>query len=152
MKRTASPKLLHRTIDSQIEIDAKPEIVWQALTDLTSWETWNVFIPKAEGTLKVGERIRIEVVLPDTKPMVFRPKVSEVVKNKKILWGSGLPAHLFRGEHEFLLEPVPMGKTLFRQVERFAGPLVVFMNSTLKKTKEGHHRMNLALKKHVENK
>jgi hypothetical protein len=42
-----------------------------------------------------------------------------------------------RGDHAFLLEPTPEGKTRFRQVERFMGPMVLFMGNMIKKTEIG---------------
>lgn len=152
MNETHSLKVLNRVIDTQIEIDAEPELIWEALISTKSWGIWNKFIPKVEGNLQVGERIKISVVLSDAKPMVFKPKIYEVTTNEKILWGSSVLKILFKGEHAFLLERISDGKTLFRQIESFIGPLVLFMNSTLIKTEEGHHQMNLALKEYVENK
>ncbi len=152
MNNTQSSKKFHRVIDTQIEINAEPELVWQVLTDVESWEKWNDFIPKVAGNLQAGERINIKVVLPDAKPMIFKPKVYEVISNEKIRWGSSVLKIFFRGEHEFLVKPTANGKTLFRQIERFSGLLVIFMNSTLRKTEQGHHKMNSALKKHIENK
>lgn len=152
MNDNRSLKMLHRVIDTQIEIDAEPELIWDALINTKSWGIWNKLIPKVEGNLQTGERIKISVILSDAKPMVFKPRIYEVTTNKKILWGSSILKILFKGEHAFLLERISDGKTLFRQIESFIGPFVLFMNSTLIKTQEGHHQMNLALKEYVENK
>jgi hypothetical protein len=57
---------------------------------------------------------------------------------------------MYRGDHTFLLEPLPDGKTRFRQIERFMGPMVLFMGGMIKKTETGYHQMNRALKERVE--
>ncbi len=152
MKEKNTSKMMHRVIDAWIDIDAEPEEVWDVLVDFKSWESWNSFIPMVEGILQVGERMRIKVVPPDMKPMIFEPEVYEVIPCKKILWGGSFLKFIYRGDHAFLLELTPDGKTRFRQVERFRGPMVLFIGSMIKKTEVGYHQMNLAFKEQVEKK
>jgi pyruvate carboxylase len=90
--------------------------------------------------------MRIKVVPPDLKPMIFEPEVYEVIPCKKILWGGSFLKIIYRGDHAFLFELTPDGKTRFRQIERFRGPMVLFMGSMIKKTVIGYHQMNIALK------
>ena len=142
---------MKRFIDEWIDIEAKPEEIWNILLDFDSWKVWNPFIPMVEGNLKVGEYLRIRVTPPDMKPMIFKPEVFEVTPNEKILWGGSFLKILYRGDHAFILEPLTDGKTRFRQIERFIGPIVLFMNGMIKKTELGYQQMNLALKKEVEN-
>lgn len=143
---------MKRFIDEWIDIEAKPEEIWNILLDFDSWKEWNPFIPMVEGNLKVGEYLRIKVTPPDMKPMIFKPEVFEVIPNEKILWGGSFLKILYRGDHSFILEPLTDGKTRFRQIERFIGPIVIFMSGMIKKTELGYQQMNLALKKEVENK
>ena len=141
---------MQHTIDTYIDIDASPEEVWEVLVDFKSWEAWNEFIPLVQGNLKVGERLLIKVVSPGMKPMIFKPKVFIVRPKKEIIWGGSFLKILYRGDHAFILDPIPGGKARFRQIERFRGPIVLFMSSMIKKTELGYHQMNLALKKEVE--
>jgi len=143
-------KQMQRTIDAYIDIDAPPEKVWEVLVDFNSWGSWNTFIPLVEGNLIVGERMRIKVVSPGLKPMVFKPEVYEVIPHKKILWGGSFLKIIYRGDHAFLLEPGPDEKTRFRQIERFMGPMVLLMGGMIEKTEVGYHQMNRALKERVE--
>ena len=151
MKEKNTSKIMHRVIDAWIDINAQPEEVWEVLVDFKSWESWNSFIPMVEGNLQVGERMRIQVVPPDMKPMIFKPEVYEVIPFKKILWGGSFLKIIYRGDHAFILEPLTDGKTRFRQIERFIGPIVLFMGGMIKKTELGYQEMNRALKKEVEN-
>ncbi|TVQ17467.1 MAG: SRPBCC domain-containing protein, partial [Bacteroidetes bacterium] len=131
MKKKNTSKIMHRVIDAWIDIDAQPEEVWEVLVDFKSWESWNSFIPMVEGNLEVGERLRIKVVPPDLKPMIFEPEVYEVIPCQKILWGGSFLKIIYRGDHAFLIEPAPDGKTRFRQIERFRGPMVLFMGGMI---------------------
>ena len=141
---------MKRIIDEWIDIDAKPEEIWNILSDFESWKDWNPFIPLVEGNLKVGEYLRIKVTPPDMKAMIFKPKVFEVKPNEKILWGGSFLKIMYSGDHAFILEHLNDGKTRFRQIERFMGPFVLFMSGMIKKTELGYQQMNIALKKEVE--
>lgn len=143
---------MYRVIDTFVDIEAPAEKVWEVLTDFKSWGTWNDFIPLVEGNLQVGERLLIKVVSPGLKPMIFKPEVFEVKPNEKILWGGSFLKLLYQGDHAFIIEPITDQKTRFRQIERFKGPIVLFMSDMIKKTELGYQQMNLALKNEVEKK
>jgi hypothetical protein len=152
MNKKANSSRMNRNINAWIDIDAPPKEVWNVLVDFKSWESWNCFIPIVEGNLKVGERMRIRVVPPGLKAMIFKPEVYAVIPYEKIIWGGSFLKFLYRGDHSFLLEPAPDGKTRFRQIERFKGPMVLFMAQMIEKTEIGYHQMNQALKEQVEKK
>ena len=142
--------MLTRTIDAWIDIEAPPDRIWEVLVDFPKWSIWNSFIPSVEGKLRKGQTLKIQVNSPGLKTMTFRPKVFSLTKNKEIVWGGSFLWIAYRGEHLFLLEPLDENCTRFRQIERFHGPMVLFMGSMIKKTEKGYHQMNIAFKERVE--
>jgi uncharacterized protein YndB with AHSA1/START domain len=70
---------MHRIIDAWIDIDAKPEEIWEVLLDFKLWELWNPFIPLIAENLQIGEHMRIKVSPPAMKSMIFKPEVYEVI-------------------------------------------------------------------------
>jgi len=142
--------MLSRTIDTWIDIEASPDRIWDVLVDFPKWSTWNSFIPLVEGILQEGQTLKIQVNPPGLKTMTFRPKIFSLTQNKEIIWGGSFLGIVYRGEHLFLLESLNENRTRFRQIERFHGPMVLFMGSMIKKTKKGYHQMNIALKNRVE--
>jgi len=40
-----------KQVRTEIEIDASPERVWQVLTDVAGWSTWNPLLYRAIGRL-----------------------------------------------------------------------------------------------------
>lgn len=143
-------RLFYKEIVASVEIEASPDRVWDVLTDFKSWERWNQFIPLVEGSLTIGAQLRIKVVSPGLKPMIFKPTVFEVKPMQRIVWGGGFLGVVYRGDHAFIVEPITPSKTRFTQVERFMGPMVIFMGEMIKKTEQGYLQMNAALKKEVE--
>ncbi len=142
--------MLTRTIDAWIDIEASPDRIWEVLVDFPSWRIWNSFIPIVEGKLEKGQTLKIQVNSPGLKPMTFEPKIFSLIQNKEIVWGGSFLWIVYRGEHIFLLEPLSNNLTRFRQIERFHGPMVLFMGSMIKKTEKGYQQMNNLLKKRVE--
>jgi hypothetical protein len=140
-------KVIERTVD----INADAPAVWAVLRDLQGFESWNPFMTKASGDLKVGNRPTITMTLPAAKPMTFSPTVLEVENNRKVRWlGKVGPGGIFNGEHTLSIEPREGGGVRFVNHERFSGILVPFMGKTLRKAETAFEKMNAALKMKVE--
>ena len=49
------PRRMHSVLDTWIDIEAQPRVVWDMLVDFKAWKLWNPFIPVVEGKFQVGE-------------------------------------------------------------------------------------------------
>jgi hypothetical protein len=145
-------KGLYRELDSWIDISASVSEVWDTLIDFESWEYWNSFIPLVQGDFETGRKMSIKVVSPGMKEMVFKPKLYEIERYKRISWGGGFLIFVYKGVHDFLLEFVDDNTTRFRQIEIFKGPVVLLMRNMILKTAVGYQNMNEEFKQYVENK
>jgi hypothetical protein len=133
-----------RTISTTVEIGASPNTIWEVLTDLSGYPTWNPFLRKASGQAAVGQRLTLQAYSANGRPMTFRPRILAVATSREWRWiGRLLVPDLFDGEHSFSLSPTPAGRTRLVQAERFTGQLI-------KQTRAGFIAMNEALKKHIE--
>jgi len=140
-----------KTLDTSIEIAAPPDRVWQVITDLESFSSWNPFMTKAMGRVVVGDTLSITIAPPGGRSMNFKPKVLEVDPNHRLRWiGRFLVPGLFDGEHLFQVEPLEGGRSRFTQSERFTGVLTWFSGKLLERTRAGFEAMNAALKERSE--
>jgi hypothetical protein len=139
-----------RILDTEIDLDAPPQRVWEELVDFPAWKEWNPFIPAMTGKPEVGARLQMTVSPPGLKPMEFRPTVFAVEPGQAITWGGSFLRFAFRGDHSISLEPLANGGTRVRQRERFRGPMALFMGRMFGPTEQGYHQMNQALKERVE--
>jgi hypothetical protein len=146
LKRSAFTRIL----ESWIDINVPASEAWDALIDMGSWGQWNSFIPSVEGKLAVGKRMKIKVVSPGMKEMIFEPEVYEIEDYQRISWGGGFLVFVYKGIHEFILEPVDPSTTRFRQIEKFQGPIVLLMKKMIQKTAVGYLNMNEELKQYLE--
>ncbi len=137
-------------IRTVIEIDAPPEKVYSVLADLESYPEWNPYHRKVEGKFKEGEALKIYVKRPDGKDVEVPPHMIKIKENEEITWGGGIKG-VFYGVHSFRISSPEPGKTILRHDEDFSGFAIIFADLPPDVIAEGYHKMNMALKKRVEN-
>lgn len=143
---------MQHQLHTEIVIDATPERVWEILTDLPSYHSWNPFIIESGGDVVVGQRLTNRLQLASGKAQTFTPTVTVVDPGKTFEWLGrlGFPG-IFDGRHRFDLEPTADGGTHLRHREFFSGVLVRLLRSRLDTdTRKGFELMNQALKERAE--
>lgn len=134
-----------KTIEHSIEIDARPQAVWDVLADVDAYSEWNPFLRIDRAPVAVGDQLSV-TIRPGRRKMTFRPTVTAFEPGREISWlGRFLAPGIFDGAHAFVVEPLPNGHTRFCQRETFRGALVPFMKSVLRDTSDGFAAMNAAL-------
>lgn len=136
-----------KEIYTEIIIDSSLDKVWEVFSDFSSYTTWNPFIRSLDGDIQVGAKIKVLLSPPDSKEMVFKPKILEFQEKKKIVWlGNLIFPGLFDGKHSF--EFVDTGSGIkFIQKESFSGILLPLFSKMLDdNTKRGFVLMNEKLK------
>jgi len=141
-----------KQIYTEIEINSDPLKIWEILTEFEKYSDWNPFIISIEGTLKVGNKLKVSIRPPDSEPMTFKPFVKKVVPGKQFSWrGNLIIPGLFEGEHIFELKKQGKGQTLLIHRENFNGLLVSMLWKKLQpKTQEGFQLMNQKIKERAE--
>ncbi len=139
-------------LNTEIEINAPAERVWEILTDFPSYPDWNPFVRSIKGTPKKGERLSVTLHPPDGKAMTFTPTVQEATPGKELRWlGRVGVKGIFDGEHSFQIEEIENEKIRFIHKEQFSGIFVPFFRKSLQNgTHRGFVEMNEALKKRAE--
>lgn len=118
----ASP-LASWEVEHEVEIAAAPQVVWQLLTDLPRYPEWNPYSRRVEGTLRVGEMVRVEAHLGGEVRVVDN-RVTRLQAPRALCWESqGWYARLARGTRCRHLEALPNGGTRLLHHEVMAGPL-----------------------------
>ena len=141
-----------RQLNSEIEIGASAERVWQLLTDFDRYPQWNPFIRSITGRPEPHTRLKVFIQPSGARGMSFSPTVLKAEHNRELRWlGHLFISGVFDGEHIFTIEPITENKVRFIQREEFSGFLVpLFWNGLDKDTRRGFNEMNSALKKLAE--
>jgi hypothetical protein len=113
---------------SEIEITAAPEVVWDVLTTIDGWPSWNPAVKSAslEGVVEAGSKFRWKA-----GPGTIRSTIKDVERPWRIAW-SGTSFGL-RARHVHTFEPRE-GRTLVRSEESFDGLLARLFRRRLEKT------------------
>ncbi len=139
-------------LQTEIEIEAPTDTVWEVLVDLDHYADWNPFIVESSGTVAVGSRLTNRLQPSGGRTVTFRPTVTEVVEGRVFEWLGrlGIPG-LFDGRHRFELHPTAAGGTRLVHGEEFRGILVRPLRRSLDRdTLPGFEAMNAALKTRAE--
>ena len=102
---------------ANIEIDGTPEQVWKVLTDASAYSEWDPNMNSIEGTIGLGEKLVLHTTL-SKRP--FTVTVSTFDQNERMVWKSGMPLGLFKGERTFQITERD-GKVHFALNEVFSG-------------------------------
>ena len=140
------------SISTEIEIAAPASIVWEELTDGSSYPEWNPFVKHLSGDLVVGNHINITIQSEGNAPMDFTPEVLAAEVDAEFRWVGKLGFRgVFDGEHYFILEETDQGTTILHHGENFRGilayPLIALIGDD---TENGFESMNQALKERAE--
>src|SRR5262249_6943795 len=94
-----------RELQTEIEIAAPAERVWQVLADFGAYPEWNPFIRRVTGEARTGARLEAHFQPEGARGMTFRPTVLNAEPNRELRWlGRLWLPGLFDGEHAFVLE------------------------------------------------
>jgi uncharacterized protein YndB with AHSA1/START domain len=114
--------------ESETEIDASPEAVWEVLTGIERWPTWNPDVKSAsmQGSVAEGSEFRWKA-----GPGTIKSTIQRVEPPKLIAWtGTTFGIKAF---HVYVLEPRGE-KTLVRTTESYDGLVARLFRRQLAKT------------------
>lgn len=141
-----------REVYTEIRINAPLERVWNMVTDLEAYKTWNPFITESRGKAALGERLTCRPRVGKNRIATFHPVVTRLEPEKVFAWtGHVLLPGLADGIHIFEMKLQGMGDVLLVHRQEFSGLLIPFLWKRIERTaKRGFIQMNEALKKRAE--
>jgi hypothetical protein len=140
-----------REIVTEVQIDAKPEQVWEVIVDLNNWTQWTNEVKLAEGKAVKGERINITINGKGERDSNFQPVIADFDKPKHFRWKVSMGgSDIFLNERVFYLKANGGGTHVIHK-EEYKGLMLPLMWSTLQGFVKPHlEAMNADLKKKVE--
>lgn len=110
-------------------IAAAPETIWAILTNASAYPEWDPGVERIEGQIAPGEKITAYTKLSPGR--AFPVTVTGFEPSRKMIWASGMPLGLFKGERTFTLAPQSQGTTTFTLREEFSGPLLPLIGRSI---------------------
>lgn len=113
-----SLKLEHR-----LGIRARPEAIWEVISDFSGWSNWNPLYPEADGVLRIGSQLTLTLALQGQAPRVITPVVVDWVPHEQILWRLTMMGGLVKSTRFLEIEPLGETGAIFSNGEVFEGLL-----------------------------
>lgn len=133
---------------TSININATPDQVWSVLIDGSKYVEWDPNMISLDGDIRLGGKLKIVTKLDPKR--VFKPKVTLYEANNRMVWSSGMPFGLFKGERTFSLEPTAENQVLFSLTEEFSGLMEQMISKSIPDLQPSFEAFASGLKARVE--
>lgn len=133
---------------AQTTIEAPTSVVWEHLTDFASYSEWNPFMVSAQGEVREGAIIEVQIA---KQPRPIQGTIEQLVPNARLRLKSHVPLGLLKAL--FTCEITPLQghhQVKFTVSETFEGLLAFILGSRLEQQRPLYHEMCQALKTRVE--
>lgn len=137
-----------KTWNATTMIAAAPELIWAILTDASHYPEWDPYAERIEGQIGPGAKLVIYTKVAPGR--AFRVTVKEFVPGKRMMWASGMPFGLFKGERSFTLTPQADGQVAFTLREEFSGAMLGMIAPSLPDMTEPFQQFVAGLKARAE--
>jgi hypothetical protein len=89
---------------TRITIAASPNTIWRILTDAPEYPAWNTTVTRVDGRIAPGETVTVHAKISPGR--AFPVKVTTFDAPARMVWCSGMPLGLFKGERAFALTAI----------------------------------------------
>ena len=118
-----------QTIESEIEINASPEKVWDIITDVDKWHEWSPTINASEGKAEIGSTVAITMMSKEAGKdgPKYSPRVIQMDVPRYFHWRAHMMAgFIFTNDKIIELEKTPSGTKVIHK-ETFKGLMAAAM-------------------------
>ena len=138
-------------IEHRVGIQAPPEAIWEVLADISRWKDWNPLYPRADGVVRIGSTLDLDLALPGRKPQQIRPVILDWIPNEQIHWRVTALGGLVRTIRFLEIEKLTDTGCIFANGEVFDGLIGPAVARSLRgSVRSGFAAMSEALKARVE--
>ena len=110
-------------IEHRLGLQAPPDAIWAVISDINGWGEWNPLYTRAEGELRIGAQLDLDLALPGQKVRAIRPTIVDWVPNEQILWRLSMMGGLVKTLRYIEIEKLSETGCIFANGELFEGPL-----------------------------
>lgn len=136
-----------RATTIRISIQSTKTIIWNLLTSVTNFPTWNSTIISMEGTIKEGEKIKLKSTTDPSR--TFNLTVQSIRPEQEMIWSDGM-APFFKGVRTYQLTENSDGSIAFYMHEKLAGIMFALAAKHIPSFDEPFEQFATDLKKEAE--
>jgi hypothetical protein len=138
-------------IEDRIGIQAPQELIWEVIYDLSTWHEWNPTYPRAEGEIRIGNTLVLDLVLPGQQTQELKARVLDWVPNEQLHWELKLLGGLIKTLRYIEISPLAETGCVVDNGEIFGGLMGPSLGKRMRgPVRRGVRAMNEALKVRAE--
>jgi hypothetical protein len=138
-------------LEHRLGIQAPADAIWAVIADVPAWSEWNPLYPKAEGAIRIGSPLTLELALPGQAPRAIQPVIKDWVPNEQLHWRLRLMGGLVKTTRYIEIEQLTETACIFSNGELFEGMIGPMMARRMRgPIRAGFAAMGEAVKARVE--
>jgi hypothetical protein len=143
---------MQRAVEHRTGVQAPAEIVWEVISDFTTWKDWNPVHPRMEGEMRIGTNLVVDLVpVADGPVTTLAPVVQDWVPFEQLHWRTSRLGGFVTAIRYLEIENMGPSNATFSNGELFMGPLVRFVSrDERRRLKAAYTRMGEAVKTRAE--
>jgi len=142
---------MQRAVEHRIGVRAPAELVWELVSDFSTWADWNPIHPRAEGQLKIGTPLTVHQALPGEPVRVLQTVVQDWVPYEQLHWRTSRLGGFVTAIRYIEIETMGPANSTFSNGELFMGLLVRWVSREDRRAlRAAYTRMGEALRDHAE--
>ncbi|MFN3856731.1 MAG: SRPBCC family protein [Caulobacter sp.] len=110
-------------IEHRIGIAAPKDVIWESLHDLSSWADWNPLYPRAEGVIRIGNTLDVDLALPGRPVQTIQPVILDWAPEDHIHWRLSVARGMVKSVRFLEIEELSAAGCVFSNGEIFSGML-----------------------------
>jgi hypothetical protein len=138
-----------KSFATRTTIQATPESIWRLLTDAPNYSRWNTTVDRVDGRIALGETVTVHAKVAAGR--AFPVKVVAFDMPTHMVWSSGMPLGLFKGERTYQLRVVAAGVE-FAMREDYTGLLAPMITGSIPDLQPAFDEFAACLKARAEGK
>ena len=143
---------MQRAVEFRTGVKAPAELVWELVSDFSTWKDWNPVHPRIEGEMRIGTPLTVDLVpVADGPVTTLQPLVQDWVPYEQLHWRTKRLNGFVTAIRYLEIESMGPENATFSNGELFMGPLVRWISrEERRRLRAAYTRMGEALRDHAE--
>jgi len=143
---------MQRAVEHRIGVQVPAEVVWDVISDFSTWQDWNPVHPRIAGELRIGTSLAVDLVpVPDGPVTTLAPVVQDWVPYEQLHWRTSRLGGFVTAIRYLEIDSMGPFNATFSNGELFVGPLVRMVSrDERRRLKAAYTRMGEAVKARAE--
>jgi hypothetical protein len=142
---------MQRAVEHRTGVQAPAEIVWEVISDFTTWRDWNPVHPRIEGEMRIGTMLTVDLVHAEGQLTTIQPTVQDWVPYEQLHWRTKRLNGFVTAIRYLEIENMGPANATFSNGELFMGPLVRWISrDERRRLRAAYTRMGEAVRDRAE--